>query len=106
MRIFENFKELEESNKSLAQELLENFGEGDWQQDQLYVHDSLSEFAEYELTDGWYENNNLDRDYNGAPDLMDYIDTKSLGRDLSERWDISSHFLSENGSVVETGFGW
>ncbi|MFT9003087.1 MAG: hypothetical protein ABF991_00085 [Liquorilactobacillus hordei] len=106
MKIFENFKELEESDKILAQELLKEVGEGEWQQDQLYVHDNLSEFTKHELTDGWYMDNNLDKDYNGAPDLMNYIDTESLGRDLSERWDISSHFLSEDDSVVETSCGW
>lgn len=105
MKICTDFKDLKKKDKALANELLRKVGTGEWQQDELYIHENLSKFAKHEVTDGWYAECNLERNYNGAPNLLDYIDYDELGRDISTSWDDSMHFLSENNRVVETSYG-
>ena len=51
---YDNFTELKKDNPSLAEELVEEFGDGQWQENQLFVYESLEDYAYYELTEGWY----------------------------------------------------
>lgn len=104
---YDNFDELKQYNPSLAKELLEQFDNGEWQKNQLFVYESLEDFAYYELTEGWYANLGLDKAaYNGAPNPLDFIDLKALGNALSRSWDESCHYVSTNGEIVETDYGW
>lgn len=107
MKIFNNLEELVEFDKELAEELKVTFGGGDWESEQLYYHENKEEFAQYELTDGWYSHSGInDRDWNGAPDPLDYINLESLGKDLISTWDVSIHYLSTRGEVIQTSYGW
>lgn len=105
---YDNFTELEKENPSLAKELLEAFDNGEWQKTQLFVYESLEDYAYYELTDGWYAALGMTgrTDYHGAPDPLDFIDLKALGLQLSRTWDESCHYLTKNNWVVETDEGW
>lgn len=104
---YDNFDELKQYNPSLAKELLEQFDNGEWQKNQLFVYESLEDFAYYELTEGWYANLGLDKAaYNGAPNPLDFIDLKALGNALSRSWDESCYYVSTNGEIVETDYGW
>lgn len=104
--IYENFEELLADKKELANELVEERGKGEWQEEEIYYYEDEEEFAEYELTEGWYADNNLDRDYNGAPNLLDFIDYQSLGEALTNTWDESCNFLATSGEILTTGYGW
>ena len=107
MKEFKNFNELEKDNPSLAKELLEMFDEGEWQENELYVYESLADYAYYELTEGWYIDNHLDKqDYNGAPNPIDYIDLEALGEALVENGDESCIYRTEGDQVVTTDWGW
>ena len=107
MKEFKNFNELKKDNPSLAKELLEMFDGGEWQENELYVYESLADYAHYELTEGWYADKHLgQKDYNGAPNPIDFIDLKALGLQLSRTWDESIHYLTKENWVVETGYGW
>jgi len=103
---FDDYEEFAESYPEVAAALLEDVGEGKWQEYYIYVYDSVEDFAEYELTEGWYADFGLgDRDYNGAPDPMDYIDLKALGEALLDSGDSSVQWT--NGDVVvTTSYGW
>lgn len=68
--------------------------------DSCTVFDSLEDFAIYEVDDGWYSNLDLDRDYNGAPNLSLYIDYHALGAALSRTWDESCNCVLSDGRVV------
>lgn len=68
--------------------------------DSCTVFDSLEDFAIYEVDDGWYSNLDLDRDYNGVPNLSYYVDYQALGRALSQTWDDSCNFVLSDGRVV------
>lgn len=104
---YDNLGELRTAHPDLAQELLEEFGNGEWEEEQLYVYESLEDYAYYELTEGWYADKHLDQnDYNGAPDPLDFIDLKALGLQLSHTWDESICYRTENDWVVETDCGW
>lgn len=107
-KTFKDYKELLGYDESLAKELLNLVGEGDWQDDQLHLYSDLEDYAEYELTEGWYAGLgfDFDIDYNGAPDLINHINLTSLGDDLASSWDESCNFKSEKGSVITTGYGW
>lgn len=104
---YDDSNDLKQDNPSLAEELVEEFGDGEWQENQLFVYESLEDYAYYELTEGWYANLGLDKaDYNGAPNPLDFIDLKALGNALSRSWDESCHYVSTNGEIVETDYGW
>lgn len=105
-KIYKNYNELLDDNNSLASELLNDKGKGTWQAEEIYSHSDIQSFAEYELTEGWYINLNIDRDFNGAPNPLDFIDLEELGNALVRNWDNSCHFKSDNGEVLQTGYGW
>lgn len=103
---FDDFAEFSESLPEVAAALLEEVGEGEWQEDQICYYPSIEDFAEYELTEGWYVDCGLgDRDYNGAPNPMDYIDLKALGEALLNSGDSSVQWTDWD-CVVTTGYGW
>ena len=105
IKTYANLEELREENEELVERLLEEFDEGEWAYNQLYVYPSLEDFAKYEVEDGWYSNSNRE-DYKGAPDLFDYIDYESLGNDLKDRWDDSCYYHDEETDyVVSTAYG-
>ena len=68
--------------------------------DSCTVFDSLEYLAIYEVDDGWYSNLELDRDYNGAPNLWYFVDYKALGTALSQTWDDSCNCVLSDGRVV------
>ena len=97
---FENFDEFKAAYPDKATEALNNFEEGDWQEESLYYYADVESFAKYEVCEGWYSETNLDRDWGGAPNLLEFIDYKSLGEDLVWSWDDISNFQFEDGSIV------
>jgi hypothetical protein len=64
------------------------------------VFDSLEDFAIYEVEDGWYSTLELNHDYHGAPNLLEYINYKALGAALSQTCDESCNFVLSDGRVV------
>ncbi|WP_157457033.1 hypothetical protein [Carnobacterium maltaromaticum] len=105
-KIYRNYNELVENNTKLAVELLDEKGKGNWQKEEIYSHDDIQSFAEYELTEGWYIDLNIDKDFNGAPNPLDFIDLEELGDALVRNWDNSCHFKSINGEILQTSHGW
>ena len=62
---YDDLNDLKQDNPSLAEELVEEFGDGEWQENQLFVYEGLEDYAYYELTEGWYADKHLDqKDYN------------------------------------------
>lgn len=105
--MYNGYKELKTESPELAAELEQNIVTGDWKHSDLYVYDTIEDYACYELTEGWYIDNKLDQStYNGAPDLLNFIDLKALGMALANSWDDSCHYLTENGQVVTSDWGW
>ena len=105
IKTYENLENLKEDNKELAERLLEEFAEGDWSDNQLYVYLSLEDFAKYEVEEGWYSGA-IKEDYNGTPDLLDYIDYEALGSALKDSWDDSCYYYDEETDfVVSTAYG-
>ena len=105
MEIFNNFKELMEYDSELAQELLKENGEGKWQEEEIYYHVCIEDYAEFELYDGWYADIFKD-DYNGAPDPLDFINLKEFGECLANSSDESTNYKTTNGGVLQTPYGW
>lgn len=105
IKTYDNLEELKQENEELVERLLEEFDEGDWSDNQLYVYSSLEDFAKYEVEEGWYSGA-IKEDYNGAPDLFDYIDYESLGNALKDSWDDSCYYYDEESDcVVSTAYG-
>lgn len=105
-KTYKNYQDLLENNEELALELLEEKGKGSWQEDEIYSHDDVEEFAEYELTEGWYVDLDFDRDFNGAPNPLHFINLEELGNALVRNWDDSCNFKSKDGDVLQTSHGW
>ena len=104
--ILKSYTELFERDEELAKELIEKVGSGEWQENEIYYYEDEEEFAEYELTEGWYADLRLDRDYNGAPNPLDYIDLSGLGNALVRNWDDSCNFRASTGEILTTSCGW
>lgn len=104
--VYNDFDEFKERQPQLAAELLETFGKGEWQDNALYVYDDVEDFADYELTEGWYANSFSNQDYNGAPDPLDFIDLRALGAELVSTWDESCHYQANGGKIVTTDYDW
>lgn len=104
--IYENFDQLKLVEPELASELLNEYGAGAWQQEELFVYDTLIDLAQYEVAEGWYGDLDIKHDCNGAPNLLNFIDYEALGNALRETWDGSMYYFSEYGSVVQTSHGW
>lgn len=109
MKTYNNFKEFKKENEKLANELIDKKDKGEWQNEQIHLHDNQIEFAEYEVLDGWYSGiiGNINTDFKGAPNLFDYIDYESLSDELIRNWDESINYYSNNtGKIVVTTYGW
>ena len=104
--ILKSYTELFERDEELAKELIEKVGSGEWQENEIYYYEDEEEYAEYELTEGWYADLRLDRDYNGAPNPLDYIDLSGLGDALVRNWDDSCNFRASTGEILTTSCGW
>ena len=105
MEIFNNFKELMEYDSELAQDLLKEKCEGEWQDVEIYYHATIEDYAEYELYDGWYADT-FKNDYNGAPDPLDFINLKEFGESLADSWDDGTNYKTSHGEVLQTPYGW
>lgn len=105
--IFDNYQALAAKHPSIASKLLEEFGEGEWQDSELCWYPNEEDFAMYEVEDGWYSTFQLNQytDFNGAPNLLNFLDFKSLGSALVETWDNSCHFEANDGEIVSTEVG-
>ncbi|MEY8736456.1 hypothetical protein AB9M75_04200 [Lactobacillus sp. AN1001] len=111
MVTFENFNELQMDDEKLAEELLNAYGAGDWQNEEIYYYEDLEDFAEYELYEGWYtgwfDTEKYKPSYfNGAPNPFDYIDLKELGEDLADCWDESCHYRASTDEVLTINYVW
>ena len=74
MKCHENYNALEEADPKLAEELDDKFdANNDWVEDEIYVYSNRMEWAENELTKGWYSNM-FNVDFHGAPNPLDFID--------------------------------
>ena len=104
--ILKSYAELFERDEELAKELIEKVGSGEWQENEIYYYEDEEEFAEYDLTEGWYADLRLDRDYNFAPNPLDYIDLSGLGDALVRNWDDSCNFRASTGEILTTSCGW
>ena len=98
---YNNFKELEKKNKKLAAELLYIFDSGDWMEEEIILFNSKKDFALYELQDGWYFDS-FKKDYNGAPNPIDFINLTQLGNALINSWDERNHYLTNNNKIIVT----
>lgn len=103
--VFDNFWELASKHKNFAIALLEEVGEGDWQEKALYLYDDLETFAVYELYEGLYANIFRDVTLDELLDPFDYIDFQAFGEDISKIWN-ESRFWTDGTYVVETDYGW
>ena len=99
IKTYENLEELREENEELVERLLEEFDEGEWAYNQLYVYPSLEDFAKYEVEDGCYIEI-IDKDYNEAYDLLECINYVALGEKLKKKWNKDSYYYNEDTDTV------
>lgn len=104
---FKGYKSLKAIHPEIAEELLEVKGEGEWQNNEITCYRSAASFARYEVQEGWYASLGIyEHDYNGAPDLKEFIDFEKLGDALVKNMDESIYYLTEDGCIVYTPCGW
>ncbi len=103
---YDDYAEFAEDQPDLAEALLNDVGEGEWQDEQIFYYPSYEDLADYELREGWYIDCGFDRiDFNGAPNPIDYIDLDALGKALVRTGD-SSVYWDNGKEVVTTSCGW
>lgn len=100
-RTFGSFDELKDAMPSIAQELADNYDpDAMGSMGSIWVFPDAGEYAVYEVVDGWYSEHDLGSDYNGAPDLLEFIDFNELGDALVSSWDDSCNYQASDGSIV------
>ena len=106
--LFDNFDELADYDEVLATELLEDVGEGEWQDGELRLYYDFEYYAEYEIYEGFYAalfGIYGEPNWNGAPNLFQYVDLQELGEALSASWDDSAYW-TDGTVIIETSYGW
>lgn len=98
IKTYENLEELKEENEELVERLLEEFDEGEWAYNQLYVYPSLEDFAKYEVEDLFCPVL-FSKNYN-ILNLLESIDYNVLGGKLKANWDENSHYYEEETDTV------
>lgn len=106
MLYYENLNELKQYDEDLFKELKENLPTGDWRNHGLTFFGSSKGFAEYELYEGWYANFFGDLHRHGAPNPLDYIDLEAFADELIASWDSSCNYLTTDGRIVVSSYGW
>ncbi|MDT0700413.1 hypothetical protein [Staphylococcus chromogenes] len=107
MKNFANSEELKNEDLQSYKDLINDVGAGSWQNDEIQLYESIEDFAKYEILHGWYNlYDKVNADYNGAPNLYDYIDFEELGYDLIQKWDSTLYFLTSENKVLTTSYGW
>lgn len=119
--VFDNYQALAAKYPQTATALLEEVGEDDWQDSWLYYYPMVKDFTLHELDNGWYFNYKLkyDMDFDGALNLLDFIDYEALGKALTEgskrflcsegieAWYFDNCiFKTDNGEIITTEVGW
>lgn len=104
----DGYKELALEHPQAAAALLEEFGEGEWQDSWLYRYPTVKDFVLHELDNGWYFNYKLkyDVDFDGALNLLDFIDYKALGKALINVRGGDCCFETDKGEIITTEIGW
>lgn len=106
---FEDFNDLKAAKPKLADILISEFYDGDWQGEDIYVYPDVKTFGMAEVMDGCYQilthsayhylkNSNM-------PNFLEYINFKKLGEDLVESYDEKYVFVTKSGIVVHTQVG-
>ena len=105
---YDNFDEFKDIHPDLAEELLNEVDEGEWQNDTLYHYRALADYAQYELEECLYSSYGdvFNQDFHGAPNPVDYVDLDALGEALSDCWDESVYHRFSDDSVISTNYGW
>lgn len=102
MKCYENYNALEESDQKLAEELSHEFDfTNDPVEYEFYVYPNRIEWAENELTNGWYSNMFNDMNFRGAPNPFDFIDMERFSQALIDTVDPSTAYKCSDGRVVE-----
>lgn len=102
---FIDFWELAEKHGDFAAALLDDVGEGEWQDDVLYLYPDLKTFAMYEVYEGWWAGMSKDLPFGRIINPLDYVDFQTLGNDISKSWN-ESRFWTDGTYVIETDYGW
>lgn len=116
--VFNNFKELFESDTQLAMRLvyrlgLEHCSEDElnnkypWASRELVVYPTEYDFGLYQLQDGLYKVFNFaDNDYGSLRDPLDFIDMNLFGERLAEDFDDEGdRYLHVGDCVIESPYG-
>lgn len=107
-QLYDGLFELQQNDAQLATELLDEYEHDEWVDNQLAVYSSMSDFAYYELTEGWYIDMKFNDEplYHGAPNPLNFIDLDALGKRLYQTGDSRIMHLTEDNRIVTTNIGW
>lgn len=105
MKKFYDLPAFQEQFPKKAEHLLHVFGQGEWEQEELLYFTNLSDYAAYEVYQGQYSDLGLERDYGGAPELVQFIDYERLGDALRKDWYRRENYCFSDGSVIRTSCG-
>ncbi|MDE9903675.1 hypothetical protein O0H36_02085 [Staphylococcus pseudintermedius] len=98
MKYYNNILELKEELNEEMQKEIDNFDLNIETPITLFI--DKQEFAEYELSDGWYCDL-FKSDYNGSPNPLDFIDYDEFGDELINSWDNNIHILLSNNNILK-----
>lgn len=105
---YEDFNALKAAKPKLADILIDEFYDGDWQGEDIYVYPDVKTYGMSELMDGVYQvltHTAYQHLKNSTvPNFLEYINFNKLGQDLAS--DLDRYvFVTKSGIVVQTHIG-
>ena len=106
---YEDFNALKVAKPKLADILIDEFYDGDWQGEDIYVYPDVKNYVMSELMDGVYQvltHTAYQHLKNSTvPNFLEYINFNKLGQDLVESYGEKYVFVTKSGIVVQTHVG-
>lgn len=99
---YDNLNELKKVDSKLANELIQYSWTENWKDEYFLVFPNKVEFAKYEMEEGL----GIEIiDWGGEINPLEYIDFKRLADDIIKSWDNSLCYVSDEGKIVRTSYG-
>lgn len=96
---YTSLKELMSQSPNLVGELKAYFNEGQLNGHHFCIYPTLEDYASYELLDGAFKPQTTIAAFAGIS-LTDFVDLAAFGGQLTQHWEPSTHFYSQQGRII------
>lgn len=106
MQTYLNFKDLQNDNPNLADELLTSFEPGDWQTQVINVWPDLTTFAKYQLISGAYKDYFRELDITPEFNPLRFVNCRIFGQSLAKGLADNEYYGQIDDQIVKVSVPW